>query len=406
MNNVYFFSYRRCAGPVGGGQGVTYKICAANKKLSILEHVKYCFKNIVIENPEDYTSDYTDKNKKQKKDNARKAISSKGISSLLFGVYRFKKAKKWVRDIVEKFKIDQSDICIFQDIEAAYGFVSQYTGYRTALVYHQQGGLYYEWKSFNNTESEVYHKFLLKKMKFVFSHVEKIAFPSNGAKEALMQTEPMLSKNLSNKKINILYNGFDRPDSLSECDPSIEKVVERLECFNGIKFITVSSLNHAKGVDRIPPFLSSVKKSGYDFIWVLVGNGADGDSIDNQITTLRISDNCIWIKSPIKHDDVLRLFSLSDFYIMFHRFSIFDFATIEAMSYGNAPILSDVGGNKEVVEKNGLLLNDLKDSKSFCNFLSNNDSGSLRESNITLQKSRFGMSSFLRRYKALIDSMK
>ncbi|MCD8109529.1 MAG: hypothetical protein LUE14_05450 [Clostridiales bacterium] len=36
----------------------------------------------------------------------------------------------------------------------------------------------------------------------------------------------------------------------------------------------------------------------------------------------------------VPHNDVLSILSKTDFYILFHRFSIFDFATIEAMSQG------------------------------------------------------------------------
>ena len=47
----------------------------------------------------------------------------------------------------------------------------------------------------------------------------------------------------------------------------------------------------------------------------------------------------------LPHDEVMYIHRVSDVYIMLHRLSIFDFATLEAMSARTAVILSPIGGN-------------------------------------------------------------
>ena len=48
------------------------------------------------------------------------------------------------------------------------------------------------------------------------------------------------------------YNGFDNPGYLEAVTPSVQKAIAHIHDFTGITFITVATLNAAKGVEQIP----------------------------------------------------------------------------------------------------------------------------------------------------------
>ena len=47
---------------------------------------------------------------------------------------------------------------------------------------------------------------------------------------------------------------------------------------------------------------------------------------------------------------------ISDVYIMLHRISIFDLATLEMMNYSKTVVLSNIGGNPEFNKENNIIL--------------------------------------------------
>lgn len=47
---------------------------------------------------------------------------------------------------------------------------------------------------------------------------------------------------------------------------------------------------------------------------------------------------------------------ISDVYLMLHRISIFDLATLEMMNRAKTVVLSDIGGNREFNKENNIIL--------------------------------------------------
>lgn len=179
-----------------------------------------------------------------------------------------------------------------------------------------------------------------------------------------------------------------------------------MQNFDGIVFCTVSALNEAKGVERIPQYLAQIKRQ-HSLKWVIVGNGIKAEELQTEIAKNGLSENTIWQKAPLPHDEILRIFLITDFYIMFHKFSIFDYSTIEAMAYGNIPILTPVGGNKEVIfDNNGLFVEEFNNSDGFENYFSSIDIPSIKRRNQEIQETRFSNFAFLKRYSDLILQMR
>lgn len=114
----------------------------------------------------------------------------------------------------------------------------------------------------------------------------------------------------------------------------------------------------------------------------------------------------IHITEQLPNVDILNIFSKTDFYILAHRFSIFDFSTIEAMHLGNIPVLTEVGGNKEMItEGNGFFIKeDMRQSameflKWFCSI----DVDEYRQRNMEMAYRKFSEEVFLKNYQEIIQ---
>ena len=89
---------------------------------------------------------------------------------------------------------------------------------------------------------------------------------------------------------------------------------------------------------------------------------------------------------------------------MLHKYSIFDLSTLEAMHYGNIPILTPVGGNKEVIiEDNGLFVSNFDDASSFIEVVKMGKVDEMKKKNSSIQSNLFDDRAFLQRYVNLCD---
>ena len=405
MSRIFVISYRKCLGPVGGGTGVNFKLYLANREYGLLDQCYHVFTDKVIA-PDTAAVTYSklNSNTKSPKKGLRALLSRMGPAWIAKHKAYRKRIRRYFQELDGQYHFTAEDVYLFQDVESAGEFMAQFSYPRTVLVYHQQGSLYNEWRAFNAFDLPAYRKYLNRYSEGVYRDVEVLAFPSMGAKESLLQSEPYFEKVLGSRSVEVLYNGFTKPEL-----PGDSKVIgdlrQKLESFEGYKFATVSALNEAKGVERIPQFLAQVGMS-QPFRWVIVGSGVKATELEQNIEKYGISDSVIWIREPMPHDDILKLFSMTDHYILFHRFSIFDYSTIEAMSYGNIPVLTPIGGNREVIiEDNGVFVEDFSNAEGFLTFMEKAPLAQLKEQNRLLQERCFSDEAFLRRYQTLVQTI-
>lgn len=138
------------------------------------------------------------------------------------------------------------------------------------------------------------------------------------------------------------------------------------------------------------------------FKWVLIGNGVYAQEVNQAIKKYGICEDVIWKQNNVKHSELMQLFSITDFYILFHKYSIFDLSTLEAMHYGNIPILTPVGGNKEmIIRQNGIFVSDFRDVAAFMDLIESGKVDELREFNKSIQNELFDDKAFLQRYADL-----
>lgn len=407
MRRTFMLAYQKCYGETGGGHGGEYRLYLANKKYHLMEDVYFIFADRVIEGT-DECGLLAVMEKPQERSKLYKMIRNAASGSIrgLKKAREFERQKENEIEILHKldrkYHFTSDDIYIFHDLQVAYPFVCTYDFPNTILISHAQGSLYNEWSAMSGSRSEVLRKYYNNVFCVTVKEMKYLGFPAKGAEESLLASEPDLKEIVQSKIRKYLNSGIDVPDVSGEIYCSIAKQLQEIKDY---KFATVAALNEAKAVERIPQYLGNLKRQGIRFKWVLIGQGVKAGEVSENIKKYNIYDDTIWVNDYVPHDEILQILSTTDFYILLHKYSIFDLSTLEAMHYGNIPILSEVGGNKEIIiDNNGLFVRNSDDTSSFLSLISSGLYNDMKRKNIEIQMEYFNDKAFLQRYRDLIES--
>ena len=361
------------SGPCGGSGGVSYRLMKANEKYRMFEDTVFIFTDRCISSSEgEVNVDSTPKE--------QQIIELEEYYAQLDDILHF----------------NDGDFFVFHNIEAFCAMKDRFTWIEKSLVvYHQQGSMYSEYLFMGNKPDEVYEKACFYLTSFAVEKSGVFGFPSVGAKQAMIDTLPEIGPYLEKKKEAILYNGCS--PVLPTDESAVDGLIEILDQVRGYIFITVATLNEAKGVERLPAFFREYGKLVEDYFWIVIGNGAKREELSKGLEDLE--GHVIWLDGWVDNRDIIRLYNRADFYILSHRFSIFDYATIEAMHMGCIPILTPVGGNLEmIIEDNGYFLDDTLSGKGFAAWCMDQDIEELKERNRRIAQERFSEYSMLKAY--------
>ena len=366
MNNKYkriiFYAYRDDRGPLGGPGGVLY---LQNRILGTKFEgipIKYRFRS--------------------KKKLFRQRIKSfyKGAILQIFAN--------------ELFKSDTYYIC--NEIGTAFALALLKRDY--SLIYHQQGPIVEELTNFG-VNFKLLRKPALKIIeRIAFKNAKSVHFPSKGA-ENMYFNSPFRTCNRDEVNVGkVLHNTID----IKKYPAFIEKDPSKLT------FLSVGTLTTAKGQDLSLDFMDDLlKKCNKPIRYIVVGVGPLRAQIVNKGSELQNKyPNFEFIyRDRLPHNEIMRLNEISDIYLMMHRISIFDLATLEAMSKSSAVILSDVGGNSDFnVEDNIILVNPNNYTSAIDKFL-NSDIEQLKEKNKEVFDKYFSNAAFKNSYLELLENI-
>lgn len=121
------------------------------------------------------------------------------------------------------------------------------------------------------------------------------------------------------------------------------------------------------------------------------------DKINNENFETIFIESC-------SYPEIRYLLSISDVYIMFHRISVFDLATLEAMNDSKCIILSDVGGNKEFNLNDNIIFYKGSVSKTADFFIESNLE-ELKLANTLVYHQHFSNENFIKSYRKVIDDL-
>lgn len=364
-------------GPCGGSGGVSYRIMKANEKYRLFDDAVFVFNDKCIS-----------------------SSSGEVPAEALPKGQQLTELEGYYSELNDTLFFDEDDCFVFHDLESFCAMKQRFPWIdRTLVMYHQQGSIYSESLYMGNQPDEVYERFCFDLTRFAVEESRFFGFPSHGAKQALVDTLPEIGPYLEKKKEIILYNGCS--PVLSPGSGEVEPLLEMLKQVKGDIFITVATLNEAKGVERLPAFFKEYGKHVEDYFWIVIGNGAKAGELEKGLSDLE--GHVLWLNFNLDNSDIIRLYDRSDFYILSHRYSIFDYATIEAMHMGCIPVLTPVGGNLEMIkESNGYFLNEDLSANDFILWRNQQDITRLKERNKQIARRDFGEYSMLSAYHELI----
>lgn len=310
-----------------------------------------------------------------------------------FGYLFYFKCFLFVISTINRVGRDQVIIC-HDPISA---FFASFLNKKSICVYHQQGSMYSEYRSLYGKQNFSL-RFVCKSIETILiKKINKFIFPSSGALDAFLQTTDVddESKKLISEKFSVIYNSINE-----KIVPTSSSIIENVksECEGKPVFLSVSSITEAKGVDLLPEALLNLPENFSNFKWILCGSGPRERDVSHQVKKLGLGDSFIHISERLTQEELGALYQLADFYIMHHRHSIFDLATLEAMFFDCVPILSKVGGNIELNKcSNVIWINELKNLKN----VDDEKLRHLKKLNGDIYKSHFSNDSLIASYMKL-----
>jgi len=246
------------------------------------------------------------------------------------------------------FLIKRNSYFITHDIETAVMLHNQKRNY--SLIYHQQGPIVYEDLKLGKSLNESQIKLKKKKERMAFVGAKSLHFPSKGAEDMYFENE---YRSCEREEVILgvpLYN------TILPCE--VEKIEGVKKEEKALTFFSLGTLTESKGQDLVLEFLDVfLSKYQGDVVYYVVGNGPMKTVLIDgwNDLTKKYSNFTYHYYENLPHNQVMYIHRIADVYIMLHRLSIFDFATLEAMCNNSVVILSKVGGNLDFNKKDNIL---------------------------------------------------
>ncbi len=242
---------------------------------------------------------------------------------------------------------------VTQDIPTAYALSLMRRKY--ILIVHSQGARLDEIDAlgeyFNRFERHIINVMEDKAL----LNASKVYFPSRGARLEFEKSKYKTRSVLDKVKFSdtCLYNTLYYIPTEVEHE-YIKKNDELLT------FISVGTVTSSKGQDRTFEYLKhlATKRPELKIRWICVGKGPLLDSLVKDYSNMKISNLEVQFLQKVEYAQVQFLLKISDIYIMLHRKSIFDLATLEAMNRNCMLILSRCGGNIEFNKAGNVVFSD------------------------------------------------
>ena len=211
---------------------------------------------------------------------------------------------------------------------------------------------------------------------------------SSATKGALIEYE-----NISQEKIEVIYNGIKPLEKLNETATAEFKRCIGLSSDN-LVLGTIARFDPIKNHSMMLSAFASVLESIPNVSLIIVGDGEERANIENKIKKLGIDKNVIltgYQPNPARYMNVFDVFLLSSFS------EGTSMTLLEAMSLGKPCVVTDAGGNAEVI-KNGYngFVTPNNDSAAFSNaiikLLKSENLLSMSEKSISRFEQKFSLS--------------
>lgn len=325
------------------------------------------------------------------------------VKSILQGAYFIQNHIQIRKDLEEGVV----PVLMCHDIGTAYGAFLR--GLKYILIYHQQGSIRNEMEAVGAQPSPKEIDILNKIEKRVLENAENVYFPSIGAKNVLMNTSEIAgnSGNIAYAEYP-LYNTIpDIPEDGIDYSLLKELGIPEINKKETDIFFSCGDYNFDKGMELIPEFLNEYARSSSKKVyWIAIGSAGTYDIYEKLCEKKNgWNFNCTLIGKRTSHNALLTLMEYSDYYLMLHRNSIFDLATLEAMRAGKPLILSPVGGNIEFNVCDNVVFVESNKYEAAVKEIMNRDYLAWKESNLSAFNEYFSHEKFTEKYKLAMDEL-
>lgn len=287
---------------------------------------------------------------------------------------------------IDKTKSEHGKLYICHEYATAYGLALMKKRY--ILVIHSQGTRVDEKITLGEKLEKSEIRVIQECEKIAIENALYVSFPSEGARDIYFSSKynKASSKNVGPTLYNTIY--VDRK-------PVPIETISRDK--NAITFISVGTTTEAKGQDQVCYFFENLlqKNTEKKIRWICVGKGPLRNQVIEHASRLQKEySNFEFVEfEKIEFAQVQYLYTISDIYLMMHRISIFDLATLEAMKNGCAVMLTDVGGNKEFNKCDNVVFID-NNATSALPYLEKNKLNQLKEKNTYAYNNFFSKTCF------------
>ncbi|MDP5032329.1 glycosyltransferase family 4 protein [Paraglaciecola sp.] len=187
----------------------------------------------------------------------------------------------------------------------------------------------------------------------ITDHITSI---SQATKNALIEFE-----NIPQEQIKVIYNGIS---ALQINNEDIGELKNELGISDSTKVLgTIARLDPIKNHEMMLEAFKIVNETHYNTVLIIVGDGETRQKLEEKVAKLDLKDKVFLTGFKPQPANYLGCF---DIYLLSSLSEGTSMTLLEAMSIGKACVVTDAGGNKEVIKNgdNGLVtLND--DAKAF-----------------------------------------
>ena len=176
---------------------------------------------------------------------------------------------------------------------------------------------------------------------FLAKLASEIVSISEATKEAMVRYD-----NFPKERIGVIYNGVELGNAI------LDKPVKRMELNISPKeylIVTAGRLDSIKNHQMLLRTMMRVIKSEMACKLFIIGGGAEYDKLVNLIKRKNLSISVFLMGY---RTDVKEIFSVADLFVLSSKSEGTSITLLEAMSAGLPTVVTNVGGNPEVVEDN------------------------------------------------------
>ncbi len=205
----------------------------------------------------------------------------------------------------------------------------------------------------------------------------------------------------------VLYNGIESIKDLPEYKDKMLRRRTELPGINGVVMISVANLVPYKDYMTVLNSVKVLHEMGIDYTYLIIGEGPNRSTIEDQIALLHLSDRVRLLGRTI---DVDKYYRLSDIMIHSSKGEGCSNAILEAMKNGLPVVATNVGGTSEIINDKCGILFEYRDTEALTEALINLIENPDLRHQMGLEahkvaKERFSVEAMVNRYEEIVQTI-